>query len=347
LIENRDFSNLNEINVGNSFNIDINKNENVNNLINLYDTKNLEGLMNINDFIENLRNFDSPIDSINDDNKLICILLGITGSGKTSLCNSLLGKSYSKKCNFLSDTLNCKEYEFNNYILVDTPGLCDTNLRDNEFIDEILGKLVHFCRGINKIYFCVDGNNTRIDPSTRKFLDLLNFIFPRIDDPDFFEIIFTRVDKLELNEYKDLECYFDKLKELFLEYNYTIKNYTTFSIYIEEERNKFLGNLTKIDKDKYYQTNFMKNFMNLKKIKNNLENECHKSNSKISKFEIENEKYKTEVQTLSDRIFKLSCENNILKKEIVHLKLENQGRELLSKESGTLRLKLVNNNIKK
>lgn len=154
--------------------------------------------------------------NIDETNEKVVVLLGLTGAGKSSFINGIVGrneceigdetKSCTKKLqmvNFLKDGIN--------YYFIDTPGFDDANLKEEEII-KILNELKNYPR-ICSILICLKYNDTKLSNSVMNVLKHIMKIFP---DKDFWEhtsIIRTwcQMDDEELKYHK--EKYKGKLLE--------------------------------------------------------------------------------------------------------------------------------------
>ena len=119
------------------------------------------------------------------------IVLGQTGDGKSTFCNYILGE---KKCKE-SDGPHSRENQINAYastkeknkdiIMIDTPGLSDSDREDQEIIDEIRTELRDkHCNGIKSIIIMHNFNAPRLCDQSKKLLFIYSKLFPI---PEFWQ----------------------------------------------------------------------------------------------------------------------------------------------------------------
>ena len=130
------------------------------------------------------------------------LFLGKTGVGKSTLANFIAGydEKVFKESNSDSSctkTVSCipaKEgSKYENVVLIDTPGLLDSDGQDQENVEKITKTLKEIHGdGIKAILLLVNVNDTRIDDADKKSLCIYCKMFPI---PDFFEhiaLVFTK-----------------------------------------------------------------------------------------------------------------------------------------------------------
>jgi len=119
------------------------------------------------------------------------VIVGQTGSGKSTLSNVLLGQSPDcENCTFtICDTHDSctKEttYAVGNWLggdgeiftVVDTPGFGDSDNEDTELIDEMMGVLHTVVKGANAVMLLVDGTEERFDAAMQQMIREMQALF--------------------------------------------------------------------------------------------------------------------------------------------------------------------------
>eukprot|EP01084_Bolivina_argentea_P194638 333984_1 len=117
--------------------------------------------------------------AINDFNTKFIVIIGNTGDGKSTLCNRLYNdkseygnngpfkvshnaKSQTKNVKHIVDTLN-------KYVIVDTPGINDSEQKDDHHINDLVNYL-YGCGGVNAFILVRNGTNIRFDSNFQKML---------------------------------------------------------------------------------------------------------------------------------------------------------------------------------
>ena len=122
------------------------------------------------------------------------VFVGVTGSGKSSLCTSLTGQSPEKSCFEIGEsassmTVVCSrsqhkwfgEEDKEEFVCVDTPGLDDELGRDDEHINSIITELKTM-EYINAVVLVLNSENTRFSTSLQKMIKE----FEKAFDPRFY-----------------------------------------------------------------------------------------------------------------------------------------------------------------
>ena len=116
------------------------------------------------------------------------IVMGKTGSGKSSVLNSLSNTDYFKIGNsIMSETKDVQTYHgrFKDrhdspYIeFIDTPGFFDSSSRDNKIIAKIAMSLREIQDGINLVLFCFPAYEIRLDSSMQASWRFLKLVMGR------------------------------------------------------------------------------------------------------------------------------------------------------------------------
>ncbi len=126
-----------------------------------------------------------------DSNITKIIVVGETGNGKSTLCNYILGE---KKCKESKNSKSCtpdvsghmaaenSKYPF--VFMIDTPGLADSEGRDQDFIDKIRKELkINFAFGIKSIIIVQNVNIPRLSSESQRQIYLFCKMF---STPDFW-----------------------------------------------------------------------------------------------------------------------------------------------------------------
>ena len=152
------------------------------------------------------------------------IVLGQTGDGKSTLCNYILGE---KMCEVVEDwrrrrseivVYTSVKKKNDDIIMVDTPGLSDSDGDDQAIIDKIRKELRdNHCDGIKSIIIMHNYNFPRFSAESQRLLSIYCKMFPI---PDFWQhvgIVFSRTyeffpnfEQLKEQKFKDFMPDFEK-----------------------------------------------------------------------------------------------------------------------------------------
>jgi len=129
--------------------------------------------------------------SADKDNEIVPVIcvLGLSGSGKSSVCNVLYGDKTQKKfpvfgvptsnqkrqIDFENVTLKGKKSE-RNFMLVDTYGFSDSNIDSKSFVSELLS-VINFSGYVKQFLLVVNSCDPRIDIKFKDMIDLLVKVF--------------------------------------------------------------------------------------------------------------------------------------------------------------------------
>src|SRR5829696_5681623 len=111
------------------------------------------------------------------------LLIGRSGRGKSTLANVIVGteNKFEESSGSASKTKKIQAERFEdvendiNYLVIDTPGIGDTKMSDNEVLD-IIAEAVYLARdGISQVFFVTDGRFDQYEMATYDLLRTIIF----------------------------------------------------------------------------------------------------------------------------------------------------------------------------
>ncbi|XP_050404363.1 uncharacterized protein LOC126820429 [Patella vulgata] len=129
------------------------------------------------------------------------VMLGKTGSGKSSLANALLGKKYRFKCGTLLGSVTTTSEADEGYCkgtavkVVDTPGFFDTNVEEEENKREIIRCLALSEAGPNRFVFCINAGARFTKEDSETFRNVKMIFGDSVTE--HMEIVFTNRGRLD------------------------------------------------------------------------------------------------------------------------------------------------------
>jgi len=180
------------------------------------------------------------------------IFIGPTGAGKSSLIENLSqGNIKDISSNELkSKTVTTEFYDFSNLgcKIADTPGLGDSQSRDQIFLDQFVDKLQQSCEGVHRLYFFIPMTTKRFDSNMNNGLKTIIDMFGGINK-NIFKILLSMCDEVSKDKWEDTR------KRWLIEF----KDYGLDILIVGKDNlSEVVTDISKIDKKKMFiQTKFM------------------------------------------------------------------------------------------
>ena len=111
------------------------------------------------------------------------LLIGRSGRGKSTLANVITGleNKFKESGSSASETKKVQVEEFVDdksrvsYLVIDTPGIGDTKMSDNEVLDIIAEAVYRAKDGISQVFFVIDGRFDQYEMATYDLLRTIIF----------------------------------------------------------------------------------------------------------------------------------------------------------------------------
>src|SRR5436309_2553188 len=135
-------------------------------------------------------------------NKITVLLIGRTGSGKSSLANVISNdKKFNESGLSVSETrdIQIENFEIDgvNYQIIDTVGIGDTKLTTQQVLNKLADASYSIKEGLNQILFVTDGRfkeeeimaydllrSVIFDTNVAKFTTIVRTRFPEFESPE-------------------------------------------------------------------------------------------------------------------------------------------------------------------
>jgi GTPase Era involved in 16S rRNA processing len=219
-----------------------------------------------------IENYEPQINSIIKNSIPKVLVLGSTGSGKSSFCNSLIA-DYDRKTflesekidSFTTYTNSKKVFWFDKkeeFILIDTPGINDSNNNDTNNISGLVDHLKESIITLNAFIIVINGSNPRLDEPMKAmlkgFAEMFNVNFLKQTLIVFTRWPFDEKEKLRRKENNDCEEMRTneinkKIGELL---KFDTENYTIPCFYLCNSYNRveIAKNSTELELKTFYKT---------------------------------------------------------------------------------------------
>eukprot|EP01117_Protostelium_nocturnum_P015834 TRINITY_DN616_c0_g1_i2.p1 TRINITY_DN616_c0_g1~~TRINITY_DN616_c0_g1_i2.p1 ORF type:complete len:284 (-),score=65.71 TRINITY_DN616_c0_g1_i2:195-1046(-) len=205
--------------------------------------------------------------------KPVILAVGPTGGGKSTLISRYASKDQpqpEKGHTLHSQTHQTKSFECDvggkQVKFYDTPGLGDSEERDQVFLDELVQTLQSNCNGIHKFYFMMAVTEPRFNTYLSICLSLLLQLAPDLKEkPGILNILLSKADKGD----PKLESYWgaDKIDVKIQQLKDIVKMKFQIDVNVivagDNNQEQFIESVKSTSLDVFTQTQFMKNVQTL------------------------------------------------------------------------------------
>jgi len=279
------------------------------------------------------------------------VFVGMTGVGKSYIISQICDvkekidssskESFTVSTDFYPSKTNINIKPCN---VADTPGLCDSNDRDQQFIDSFVNKLTFVAEttGLHRLYYVLDSGRTRFDGAIQNGIRTIKEIFARAisDQSDTIWSVF----KILINP---ATCPNDPnaKSDCFSDWeNILQKNAAEFELIdLTGGIKNLIDDINKIDLKVTISTDYMDNIQTMKTQLINYQSEIEDLqnlnktlNKEKEKLEIQKEHLEEEKKTLENTINDLENKNTEILKEMQN---EKENHEKLKELADDLKKK--------
>jgi len=206
------------------------------------------------------------------------VFIGKTGAGKSKIIENITVNTNYAVTGISGSTLESTTKQTNFYVcdnctFVDTPGLGDSEGKDQIFLDQFIGAMQDHCTGVHRIYYVFKVHENKFDESMQNSFKILKDMIPKFNNK-VIKFIVTHCD-----EKKNFE---ESRQKWILLLKTEIKLNVEILACGDNMMNEIVHDILAINQNEFIQTEFMKKVETQKQKLLNTENELKKNMSTMA-----------------------------------------------------------------
>jgi len=269
----------------------------------------------------------------------VVLVVGKTGIGKSTMVNALTGADIKTNTGLMSVSEKTLGFEVKKcskkVVIFDTPGLGDSESRDQLFLNQLIETMQSAATGIHRVYYCSPVHNFRWDGFTQECIKLIMKLLgtPRAGVLTFVITMADRAGKSYWSSFLP-EGRINELKEKLQK---DLKIPVNVLVYGQDYPDEVRSDLEAIDLNNFSQTSFMEHVQTLTEEKKKLQEGILQAEEEKKKVVDDMEKAKANMKQLEEQIRKNKDDSAAREKQLARLQAERELQSQLWEKDQELR----------